>query len=148
MAAIKIDLNPDASKLRQFGFIALVAFGLIGGYVLWRGGLFGFDFGAAARPVAYILIGLGALSGLLSLMAPRANRPLYVGLVVLTYPIGFVVSYVIMGVLFYLVITPVGLVFRLLRRDSLTRRIDRDAPTYWVARPEGELAKERYFKQF
>ncbi len=88
-----------------------------------------------------------ALSGVLSLVWPAANRPLYVGLAVVAFPIGFVVSYVIMGALFYLLIAPVGLVFRLFGRDPLDRRFLPEAKTYWVdagaVRP-----RESYFKQF
>ena len=149
MALLDIDFKPENKALRQFGFVALVAFGLLGGYVLWKGGLFGFDFGDAARPVAFAMFGLGAISGVLALVAPAANRPLYLALIVLTYPIGFVLSYLVMGIIYYLVITPLGLFFRLVRRDHLRLRIDPGATSYWVTRDNsGPIDKRRYFKQF
>ena len=144
---LEINLRPERRVLRQFGFIALAAFGLLGGLILWQNGLFGLDFGRTTAPIAYLLWAIGVASALLSLAAPRANRPLYVGLIVITYPIGFVVSYVLLGVIFYLLFTPLGLVFRLMRRDPLQRRFEKEASTYWVPhRPSDSV--ERYFRQF
>ena len=126
---------------------ALAAFGALGALILWRGGLFGADFGAVGPRVAWTLWGLGALSAVFSLLAPQANRALYVGLAIAAYPIGLVVSYAIMGLLFYGMITPFGLVFRIVRRDSLKRRYDPQAQSYWVD-ARAPRAPERYFRQF
>ena len=46
--------------------------------------------------------------------------------------IGFVLSYLVMGTLFFLLITPVGLVLRLLVRDPMERRMLPEAESYWV----------------
>ncbi len=62
-------------------------------------------------------------------------------------PIGFVVSSVLMALVFYGIITPVGLVFRVLRRDPLNRRFDGNTGSYWVPHHQVEEL-ERYFKQF
>jgi hypothetical protein len=147
MAAIQLDLNPEPRTLRQFGFIACGAFALLGALALWRGGLFGLDFGTALRPVAFGLFAVGALSALLSLVAPRANRPLWVALTLVAYPIGLVVSYLLMGFLFFGVLTPVNLVFRSIGRDALHRGFDREARSYWIER-SGDVPLERYFRQF
>ena len=147
MKMIELDFNPDARTLRQFGLIALVAFPLVSGICYWRGGLFGFDFGAATLAVSGGLLGLGLVAGLLAWLAPGAVRPLYVGLLCITAPIGFVLSYVILGVLFYLVITPLGLMLRLVRYDPLKREFEREAETYWVE-VEPRASTESYFRQF
>ena len=119
MALVDLDLNPDEKKLKQFGFIALVAFALLGALVLWKGGLFGLDFGGSTRTVAYVFFALGGVSALLSLVAPKANRFLFLGLIVVTFPIGLVLSYLIMGVLYFVIITAVALFFRITGRDRL-----------------------------
>ena len=144
---IDINLKPDQKILKQFGLICLVGFMMLGGLVFWRSGLFGLEFGAAAKPVAYSLWGIAGLSGLFSLVAPRANLPLYVGLTVLTYPIGYVVSHVIMGIIFFGMLTPLALIFRLIGRDALHRRFDQRSKSYWE---DSKPAKDprRYFRQF
>lgn len=147
MKVVELNLRPDRRQLRQFGWIALIAFGLIGGLVLWRGGLFGLDFGGATTYVVGGLWTLGLLSGLLSFVAPQANRLLFVVLTLITFPIGFVLSYVILGLIFYGMLTPVGLLFRLIGRDSLHRKFDPNADSYYVA-DAASKGSERYFRQF
>jgi hypothetical protein len=147
MAAIELHLNPEPRTLRQFGFLACGAFAVLGALVLFRGGLFGLDFGGAAHAVALALFAVGGVSALLSLVAPRANRPLWIALSLAAYPIGFVVSYALMGFLFFGVLTPVNLVFRLIGRDALRRSFDRNATSYWIER-SGEVPMDRYFRQF
>lgn len=148
MSIVQLDLNPDRTVLRQFGFIALFAFAALGGFVLWRGGLFGFSFGAGpATVVAWVFFGLSALCGLLSLVAPPALRPIYVGLILLTFPIGFVVSHVILALLYYAILTPVGLVMRAAGHDPMKRRFEPGASTYWEAKAPVTDPKA-YFRQY
>jgi hypothetical protein len=144
---VEINFRPDERTLRQFGWIALGGFGLLAlcawnGWLVFRHGL-----GEWRQPVAFGLAGLGLLSALFSLVFPKANAPLFVGLSVVAFPIGFVLSYVIMATLFYVVIAPVGFVMRLFGKDPMDRRLLPKAATYWVdARPP--RAKADYFKQF
>lgn len=143
----KINLHPTNRQLRQFGFIALVAFGVLGVLVRWKGGLFGINFGSAAPLVGYLLWALGAISALLSLVFPAGNRFLFVALTVISYPIGYVVSFALMAVFFYGVVTVVAMVFRLLGRDVLKRRFEPEASTYWTPHNSPSSIK-RYFQQF
>jgi hypothetical protein len=143
----KINLHPTNRQLRQFGFIALVAFGVLGAVVQWRGGLFGVNFGDAALWVSYSLWALGVVSALLSLVHPTGNRFLFVALTVISYPIGYVVSFVLMALFFYGVVTFVAIVFRLIGRDVLKRRFEPEASTYWTPHTSPASIK-RYFQQF
>jgi hypothetical protein len=115
--------------------------------VLWKRTLVGIHLGNAAPMVAYVFWGIGAVSTLLSLMAPGLNRYLYAGLTLLTFPIGFILSHVLLGIVFYFVITPVGVVMRLLGRDPLERTFDPEASTYWVDHVEPKSVEE-YFRQY
>lgn len=62
-------------------------------------------------------------------------------------PVGWVVSHVLLGLAYYGVITPIGLFLRLIGRDLLSLKRDRDATTYWRERGPGEGAG-RYFRQW
>ena len=148
MALVDIDLKPDRKKLAQFGWISLVAFAALGGFVMWKNGLFGIDFGDHARTVAIVLFAVGGASALFSLFAPPANLALFLTLTVITAPIGFVLSYVILGALFYLMFTPVGLFFRAVGRAPLRRKVDPTAETYWTRRRTGKTDPKRYFRQY
>ena len=139
MAVLDLDLNPEPRALRVFGFAAAVVFGGLGAFALHKGWI--------AAPIAYAAFGVGAFSLLASAAWPKGNRPLFVVLSVLAWPIGLVLSYVVLGALFFLVLTPVGLLFRLIRRDALRLRVKRSGATYWVPY-ERRGTLERYFRQF
>jgi hypothetical protein len=144
---IEIDWRPDDRTLRQFGAIALVGFSFLAALAWWELLVFSVGLGAARPWIAGGFLALAGLAGLFSLVAPRANLPIYLGLTILAYPIGFVLSYVILGFLFYGMITPLGLFFRLTGHDPLHRRFDPQATTYWVD-PRPRRSKESYFRQF
>lgn len=144
---LDLDLRPGLKQLRDFGTIALVAFGLLGALLLWKRAIWGLELGKATEPIVYTLWALGGASGLFSLIAPSFNRPLYLCLTILTFPIGFVLSFVVLAILFYGLITPVAILFRLLGRDPLQRRMEPDRKSYWEPhRPR--LDKGSYFRQF
>lgn len=144
---LDVDLRPDERRLRQFGFLALAAFGALAAMAWFERLVFAFGLGEARLAVAGSLAGLGLLSALLSLLHPGANRPLYVGLTLVALPVGYLLSYLMMGALFYLLITPVGLLFRIIGRDPLHRRFEPGAESYWMA-PGPRPPRERYFRQF
>ena len=144
---LDIDLRPDERRLRQFGFLSLAAFATLAAMAWFERLVFGFGLGEARPIVAGSLAGLGLLSSLLSLLRPVANRPLYVGLTLLALPVGYLLSYLMLGALFYLLITPVGLLFRIIGRDPLQRRFEPEAESYWIP-PGPRPPRERYFRQF
>ena len=144
---IEIDWRPDEPTLRRFGFVALAGFGFLAAMAWQEWLVFAFGLGRARPLVAGAFAVLGATSALFSLLAPKANRPIYLGLTLLAYPIGFVLSHVILALLFFGLITPVGLFFRLMGRDVLGRRFDPAASTYW-SDPRPRRGHDSYFRQF
>ncbi|MDG2048727.1 MAG: SxtJ family membrane protein [Myxococcota bacterium] len=144
---VELDLTPDEKTLRQFGFIALAGFGALAAMAWFEVLLFGFGLGDARQAVSAGLAALAVVSLVQSLVFPKANWPIYVGLTLLAFPIGFVLSYVIMGTLFYLLITPIGLGMRLFGRDPMMRKLEPNLETYWV-KSRSDRGKESYFRQF
>lgn len=147
MALVRIDLRPDRRRLREFGLVALVLFSLLAGLALWRGHLLGLELGDNARAVATGLAALAGFSGLAALWWPAANRPLYTLLSLVAWPIGLVVGHVVLALIYFGAMLPLGLVFRLIGRDALQGRPDPSRASYWVDR-EGGVDKGRYFRQF
>ena len=148
MALVEINWRPDKRRLREFGAAAAVLLAALGGWAVWRHTLFGVTLEpATARTAAEALWIAAGLVAALTVAVPAALRPIYVGLSVVALPIGVAVSYIILAVLFYGVITSVGLVMRLVRRDPLRRRFDPAERTYWTRR-EPPAEKRRYFRQF
>ena len=108
---IAIQWNPSTKQLRQFAGIWFPAFC----------GLVGYSIGHKTGHWSEVEIGW-ALAGLLSvggLVLPALIRPIFVGLILLTFPIGWVVSHLLLGLIFYGVVTPIGLILRIIGHDPL-----------------------------
>lgn len=138
MAIVTINLKPSASDLRWFGVIFALFFAIVGGFVRWR-------FGAPTAGTAIWLAAAGIT--LLYYTLSPLRRPLYLGWMYLAFPIGWVVSQVVLALVYYVVVTGTGLAMRLLGRDAMQRRFEPNTQSYWVEhRPNEDRA--RYFRQF
>jgi Saxitoxin biosynthesis operon protein SxtJ len=138
MALIEINKSPSQRELRWFG-IGLLAFaGLVGGLTYWRTGRTG---------VPAAILGAGAVVTAVYYAVPPLRRWVYLVWMYAAFPIGWVVSHVVLAAVYYLVVTPIGVTMRLLGRDPLDRRFDRSATTYWVPHDPAQSV-ERYFRQF
>jgi hypothetical protein len=125
------------SSDRAFGLVFTAFFLIVGFWPLWRG--------AAPRPWA---LGLGALFLAVSLINPRLLAPLNRLWLFLGLALHSVVSPLVLGLLYYTTVTPIGLVMRLVGKDPLRLRFDPDAPTYWLERRPPGPAAETMRRQF
>ncbi len=136
MALIRVNWDPSERDLRFFGWgLVLMAAGL-GGALAWR-----------ARPMAGAAVGgvLG-LAGFATLLRPRlAGRRIYRAWMSVAWIIGTVLSSGVLALIYFGILTPIGLVMRLAGRDALGLR--RRGETYWVPLefPEDPQAYERLF---
>ena len=48
--------------------------------------------------------------------------------------LGAIVSPVVMGVVFFLVVTPIGLIMKIMGKDLLNKKYDKKKRTYWIKR--------------
>lgn len=148
MALIDIDWKPSAKLLRSFGLIGLFAFAVVAGIVEWKHKIVIFPIAESAVPMTRnVLLALAGYCGVFAAIMPRALLPIYVTLTAVGYPIGLVVSFTIMLIIYFLVITPIGVVMRLVGRDPMKRKFDPAAQSYWIKRaPPANI--RRYFRQF
>jgi len=137
MALLEIDWNPPPKKLRLFGGVWLPLFLIIvGALCLLRW---------SSPTAGWILLGAAAAACLVSWPAPRLIRPVYVGWTAATYPIGWTISHLMLALIYFGVVTPIGLLLRLFGHDPLA--LKRRSTSLWQRRPPpGKV--ERYFKQF
>jgi hypothetical protein len=137
MALLDINWNPNQRELRQFSLLWIVFFGLIGVYCLW----------AKGAPTAAAAFWVVATAGPVGYFRPAWARPIYVLWMALTMPVGWVISHLVLLVVYYLVVTPIGLIMRLVGYDPMQRTLDRSADSYWTEHESSEGA-DRYFKQY
>ena len=139
MPLMEIEWHPSDRQLQMFGASGLVASILAALVLHFAWGL------AAIWMLAVVTAGAAIL--LCSLISPAVARILYIGLTLVAMPIGLVVSFVLLAAFYFLLLTPLALVFRLIGRDSLRRKYEPDAKSYWVAhKPNDNM--ERYLHQF
>lgn len=133
-----IKFHPDSRMLRQFAVIWIVFFL---GLAAWQG------WGHGRREVALVLVIVALSVGPLGMWRPQWIRPIYVGWTVAVFPIGWVVSHLVLGLIFYGLFTPISLVFRILGRDALGRHRPTHPSSYW--HPKSTPTDVRsYFRQF
>jgi hypothetical protein len=133
-----IQFDPPRKTLRQFAGLWLAFFG---GIALWHG---------LARGRTALGVGLGLLAlvgGLLGFTRPEWMRFIYVGWMVLAFPIGWTISQLMVAVMFFGLFAPIGLLFRFLGRDPLQRTRQPKLQSYWAPKPPPADLR-RYFKQF
>jgi len=139
MSLVEINWQPSRKDLRNFGLIALIAAGLIAALLYVVKGL-------AVRWILPIAA-FGPVVFLISRISLKLTRIIYLGLILITLPIGLLVSFIMLAGFYFLLITPLSLFFRLWGRDPLKRKFDFKAKSYWLTnRPPDRL--ERYFHQF
>jgi hypothetical protein len=137
MALLDVNWKPARRELRQFALMWIGFFGLIGMYALWR-----HDSLRAA-----VVLWIVAATGLAGVLRPGVFRPVYLVWMALALPIGWTVSHLLLVIVYYIVLTPIGLLMRLVGFDPLERRLDRSANSYWIAHEPPADARQ-YFKQF
>jgi hypothetical protein len=139
VSVVQINTDPTRRQLNQFGFIWM-------GFVAFFGAIAFFKFHnpslARGLWVAAVVVPI------VGWIFPRFMRWIFLGMSYLAFPIGFVVSHVVLAVVYYLVLTPIGLLTRLFGYDSMKRRFGPEAKSYWVERPASAVEAKRYFRQF
>ena len=108
---------------RSFGMLFVAVFALVGSYVWWRGG--------SLHPWWF---GLSASTLLVTLVAPGLLAPLNRAWMRLASILNAIVSPIVLGIMFFGVFAPIGIVMRLAGRDAMRRRLDPRARTYWQER--------------
>ncbi len=137
MALIEINKNPSKGELTFMGVGFPIFFGLIGAVIFANTG---------SLEIPRIVWGVGAAITVIFFAVPPAQKPIYLGWMYLAFPIGWTISHLLLGIVYYVVLTPIGVIMRLLGRDPMHRRYDKAAASYYVDHTDAETG--RYFRQF
>lgn len=123
MAATHSIPELDRKGLRDFGLMtgAIVA-GLFGAFFPWVL--------ERAYPI-WPWVVLGVLGGW-ALIAPQSLRPVYRGWMKVGLLLSKVTTPIVMGAIFFVIIVPVGLIMRVMKRDPMRRSFQRDVASYRI----------------
>jgi hypothetical protein len=133
-----LPLRPTPRVLRQFAWAWLIIFLVLGALQYLRRGHH--ELGLGLGVMAVLVGGFG-------LARPAAVRWLYVCLTLLAFPIGWLVSQLMLFVLFYLIITPVAILFRSRGRDVLARQPAPERSSFWQPK-KMPLDVRSYLRQY
>jgi hypothetical protein len=91
---------------------------------------------------------LGLLLILIGLAAPVILKPLNKIWMSLAIVLGWIMTRVILIILFYLAVTPIGLLVKLFRKDFLDMKIDKNKDSYWQKRERKKFDPLDFERQF
>jgi predicted membrane metal-binding protein len=128
---------PIAGSERGFGIVFAVVFAVVGLWPL----LDGEPVRAWALVLAAGFLGTG-------FFAPGLLKPLNRIWFLFGLALHKIVSPLVMGLLFFLTVTPMALILRALGKDPLRRKFDPDAKSYWIERNPPGPAPETMRRQF
>lgn len=124
-------------ELRRFGLTVALGLGVVAALGAWRGG----------RVLPAALAVPAAVLAALAVVAPARLSAAHRAWMRLAEALGWFNTRVLLGVLFYLIVTPIGLVMRLAGRDPLDRRLG-DRPSYWTPHRRPSRPRDSMERQF
>ncbi len=130
-----MDAVAEKKELRNFGLIVGGVFFLIGIWPLIRHG----------EGIRLWAVVLGTILVPLGLVAPTILGPLFKVWMKIGHVMGWVNTRIILGILYFGLITPMGVVMRMFGWDSMRRTLSRDAVSYRVvrqARPRNHMTRQ------
>ena len=139
MAVLDIKWNPSPNDLRWFSAVWFPLACLLLGFMI-----------GSKLGIWSMAFGIWIVGGILSPIAffvPGVALRLYQCWMVAAFPIGWTISHLILGAIYYLLITPLGLLMRAFGRDSMGKRFDPQASTYWTPH-QPTTDPKRYFRQY
>lgn len=131
------NINSSRSELKKFGITIGIVLLIIAAIMFYYN-----------NNLYYYFAGGGLLLILLGFAAPIILLPLQKIWMILAVVLGFFMSRLILSILFYLVITPIGLIAKLFGKDFLDLKIDKSQKSYWHYRdkkPYEKIDTERQF---
>jgi len=132
-----INWRPDARELRRFALAMLIGFTVLGLLSVWRA------WGISTTSI--VLWSAGVVLAIAAFI-PGLGRVAYLTVYLPTSIIGYVVSNVILALMFFLVITPLGILLKLMGKDILQQQRQKNT-TQWTPL-KGAKTEDSYYRQF
>ena len=131
------NIKSEKSDIRNFGITLGIILLLISGFLFWK-----------EKESYQIFSGIGITLSLIAIAIPSVLKPVYWMWMIFGIILGWFMTRVILSLLFYIIITPIGLTLRLFGKQFLELRWDKSKESYWNFRTNEHLKKENYENQF
>jgi len=137
MSEMASNTEVKMSSDKSFGLVFAAVFLMIAIFPLWSSGT-----------VRYWALGIAAGFAMVAFWKPASLRPLNRVWFLFGMLLNKVVSPIVMGVLFFLTVTPIGFAMRAFGKDPLNKMIDPDAESYWIEIDKDQQAASSMHNQF
>ncbi|MBI9071469.1 MAG: hypothetical protein JEY94_07710 [Melioribacteraceae bacterium] len=131
------NIKSGKKELRDFGFVIGAVLILISFYQLYKD-----------IDLYVYFLSFGSAFAAFGLALPELLKPLQKVWMTLAILMGFVMTRLILGILFYLVITPMAIIAKVFGKDFLNMKIEKDKSSYWNVRPVKEYKQIDTERQF
>ena len=131
------NINNTKDDFRKFGITIGIFLLIVASFLFWKG-----------KETFEILLVSGLALSILGFTAPTILKPIYWAWMTFATILGWIMTRVILSLLFYIVITPIGVLSRLFGKNFLDLKWDKSKETYWNFRPKEQRKNEDYENQF
>lgn len=131
------NINSSKTELRKFAVTVGVVLGLVGALFLWKG-----------KGAGLVLLVISSSLLFFGLIAPSILLPAHKLWMSIAVVMGWIMTRVILVILFYLILTPLGFLARLFGKDFLSQKKDKNADSYWVVRKPVKFERSGHERQF
>ena len=125
------NIKSEKSDLRKFGITIGVILLIIAGFLFWK-----------EKESFQILLTFGITSCILGIAIPFILKPIYWVWMIFATIFGWIMTRVILSLLFYTIFTPIGLILRFFGKQFLELRWDKSKDSYWNFRTNENQQKE------
>lgn len=131
------EIESSPKKLREFGLVVGGVLSALGLFLWWR-----------SKGNFYCFLVPGILLVIAGIFIPAILKPFQKIWMTLAVLMGWVMTRLLLSILFYFTLTPIGFILRLTKNDLLDQRLDPKERSYWKIRPQIPCVPKDYEKQF
>ncbi len=119
---------------RGFGFLFFIVFLGFGLWPIINNG-----------NINFFLISISLIFLILGLLNSKILTPLNKGWIKFGEVLGIIIAPIVMGVVFFLVVTPIGIMMKIIGKDLINKKINKNIKTYWLNRKKAVGSMKRQF---
>ena len=131
------NIKTEVIDLRKFGIIVGTVLLIIAGLLFWK-----------EKESFQLFLTIGIVLSVAGIAIPFILKPIYWVWMVLATILGWFMTHVILSLLFYAVLTPIGLIGRLFGKQFLDLKMDGSKQSYWNVRKVEAFDTQNHEKQF
>lgn len=137
MSELKGNTEVRMGSDKSFGYVFAVVFAIIALFPLWGG-----------EPPRWWALAIAVVFGVLAVIKPDVLKPLNRAWFKFGMLLSLIMSPIVMGILFFVTVTPIGLIIQAVKKDPLNQKFDPDADSYWVDMTKQETPESSMRNQF